>query len=118
MRNSARILVASAAISFGESWNALPVHAQGGVASPLRSAIEVYGTTNAALLTRERKSAQMRRRSCRAKVCIGAAAGAGVGAVFGAVGVGSAGDRSAAAAYGAIIFSIVGAGFGYKACGP
>ena len=117
MRRFFGILTTTAFISCGAAWTHT-VRAEDGDARPLRSAIQIHGTKNAPLLTRSQKRAQIPGRSCRAKVCAGAAIGAGVGAVVGAVGVGSDGNRGGGAALGAIIFSVLGAGFGYEACGP
>ena len=107
----------SEAFAQSASLNAVPAQSQDDPWT-IRSAIHRHGTKNAALLRRVHAPAQMARRSCGAKVGIGAAVGAGVGAVSGAIGVGEKGSRGAGAAWGAVIFSIVGAGFGYKACGP
>lgn len=117
MRRFVAILTTIAFMSCGAAWTHR-ARAEERDARPLRSAIQIHGTKNAPLLTRSQKRAQLPGRSCRAKVCAGAAIGAGVGAVFGAVAVGSDGNRGGGAVLGAVIFSILGAGFGYKACGP
>jgi hypothetical protein len=85
---------------------------------PLRSAIQAYGVAGASGLIQSARPVRVPGRSCRARVCAGAAIGAGVGAVFGAIAVGSNGNRTGGAVFGAVIFGILGAGFGYKACGP
>lgn len=85
---------------------------------PLRSAVHTYGVANASLLEQTPRPVRIPGRSCRARVCAGAAIGAGFGALFGTLAVGSSGNRTGGALFGAMLFSIIGAGFGYKACGP
>ena len=100
-------------------WITCPdAHADSTPVTPLRAAIAVHASKNADLLERSTRAAQIGGRSCGARVCAGAAIGAGFGAVFGALAVGSNGNRAGGAALGAVIFGILGAGFGYKACGP
>ena len=100
-------------------WIACPdAHADSTAVTPLRAAIAVHASQNADLLERSTRSTQIPGRSCGARICAGAAIGAGFGAVFGAFAVGSNGNRAGGAIFGAVIFSILGAGFGYKACGP
>lgn len=92
------------------------VYAQQLETLPLRAAIRVHAARNASLLEQSSRRARVPGRTCKARVCAGAAMGAGFGAVFGALITN--GDRGGAAVLGAVIFSLIGAGVGYKSCGP
>jgi hypothetical protein len=81
---------------------------------PLTAAAAAHAAKHAHLLNRS-VHLPLSRRSCAEKILIGAGIGTGAGVVIGAIV--SKGDKGAIV-LGAFIFSLLGTGFGYKACGP
>jgi hypothetical protein len=93
---------------------AQPVYAGGSPTPGESQRLRIDGAKYAHLLAR-RTSAQALGMSCSRKMLIGAGIGAASGAAIGAI---LSDGSSGGIALGSVIFTLLGVGFGYKACNP
>ncbi len=115
MRTRTLAVIVGLSLMMGQGMQAV-VHAEQFDPQPLRTAVRRHAVRDGHLLEQSARRARLPGRTCKARVCAGAALGAGAGAVFGALITN--GNRTGAAIFGAFLFSLIGAGVGYKSCGP